>query len=192
MIENKYSMSSGCRPRFKYVLSLFSGMILVCLVPGVIAADTPSAPALQTNDKLPVVSASLEKSTVVSSPAQEMPPLTAESVEIATTAAHSPDVGAKATNVLRQIPNQLDEVGLSAQSERVEPYSISASLTPADYMLPGHAPDKVDRVGQDAKDDTGGNTAVVGENDDQQQLPYALVLALMAIIGLVPVSRRNH
>lgn len=36
------------------------------------------------------------------------------------------------------------------------------------------------------------NTTVSSEADSRFQMPYALVLALFALIGLVPVSRRNH
>jgi hypothetical protein len=35
-------------------------------------------------------------------------------------------------------------------------------------------------------------TAVVGEQDSRARVPYALLLALFALIGLVPVSRRSH
>jgi hypothetical protein len=35
-------------------------------------------------------------------------------------------------------------------------------------------------------------TTVSSQADSHFQMPYALVLALFALIGLVPVSRRNH
>lgn len=40
--------------------------------------------------------------------------------------------------------------------------------------------------------DTGSGRTEASERDDTRQIPYSLMLALFAIIGLVPVLRRNR
>ena len=69
-------------------------------------------------------------------------------------------------------------------------YRVSASTGPAGYAvrdLGRQLSSKPEPAGRAAA-----NTTVSSEADSRFQMPYALVLALFALIGLVPVSRRNH
>jgi hypothetical protein len=88
------------------------------------------------------------------------------------------------------IPPQGD-VSLSAADGEpaYQVYAVSAAIKTG-YELPGghgYAPGATQRVAEDNPEG-----AVSGNSSDEQPLSYALVLALIALIGLVPVSRRNH
>lgn len=70
-------------------------------------------------------------------------------------------------------------------------YRVSASTGPA-----GYAVRDLGRQFSSKPEPAGGAAAakatVSSQADSPFQMPYALVLALFALVGLVPVSRRNH
>jgi hypothetical protein len=71
-----------------------------------------------------------------------------------------------------------------------QPYAVSAGISPVVYAVPaGSLPSSDQPASADAGDD---EQTAVAERHETFQLPYALVLALVALIGLVPVSRRKH
>jgi hypothetical protein len=66
----------------------------------------------------------------------------------------------------------------------------AAAVSPADDAVPHHS--LLSREEQELAESGKSVQAVSNEKDESSQLPYALVLALVALIGLVPVSRRGH
>ena len=70
-------------------------------------------------------------------------------------------------------------------------YPVSAAISPVAYAV---VSDRSLRAAHRPTADSGTDeeTVMGNDKDDAFQLPYALVLALFALIGLVPVSRRNH
>lgn len=77
------------------------------------------------------------------------------------------------------------DLGLKAAklSPDSDAYIVSAAVDPAEYALPDQraAGNAVNRTGVESS----------GSKEDRP-LPYALVLALIALVGLVPVSRRRN
>ena len=66
----------------------------------------------------------------------------------------------------------------------------AAAMSPGHDAVPDHSlPSREEReLAESGKDEH----AVLNQKDESSQLPYALVLALFALIGLVPVSRRGY
>lgn len=67
-----------------------------------------------------------------------------------------------------------------------------AAVPPGDYAVPGHGLSSSEKPASPASADPDNPQAPMTQKDESAQLPYALVLALVALIGLVPVSRRAH
>jgi len=149
----------------------------------VVAADIPSS-TLQPDAKLPVVSHQAEKiGAVVETAGQEMPAL-AET--------RTPDVGAQAELGANQAKDQAVDYESLVANELGQPSLMPASFNSTKYVVKPVNDSHMAKVAQTSAGEAQSGTAAVTENGDQLQLPYALVLALIAIIGLVPVSRRNH
>jgi hypothetical protein len=104
-----------------------------------------------------------------------------ETTGIALAAPEVVDIAARDTAAVVTAPENKSDAGQSDE------YLVSASVDPREYSLPGQDFDKPRNV-KVAKV-TGGVSTSHGQDD--QSLPYALILALIALIGLVPVSRRN-
>ncbi|MGD8673303.1 MAG: hypothetical protein PVH86_08290 [Thiogranum sp.] len=69
-------------------------------------------------------------------------------------------------------------------------YRVSASTSPAGYAMRDLGYQFSSKPEPPVR--TAAKTTAGSQTDSHFQMPYALVLALFALIGLVPVSRRNH
>jgi len=95
------------------------------------------------------------------------------------------------------VPSRNDDGGAAVSAAdadlavgEAQTYRVSASTGPAGYAvrdLGNRFSSKPESAGRAAAKST-----VSRQADGHFQMPYALVLALFALIGLVPVSRRNH
>jgi len=71
-------------------------------------------------------------------------------------------------------------------------YAVTETAYPVDPVTAAHTHQFGATKAASADDVNKTSAATIGEADGHAQMPYALVLALIALIGLVPVSRRNH
>jgi len=76
--------------------------------------------------------------------------------------------------------------------EEPQAYRVSASTGPAGYYGLRELGRQVSSKPEPAGRVAAGTPVSGGDADSHFHMPYALVLALFALIGLVPVSRRNH
>lgn len=74
----------------------------------------------------------------------------------------------------------------NAPAEQDGNYIVSASIDPEQYALPGKV-----HVGE-AADNNAAASRESSAGKDDRPVPYALVLALIALVSLVPVSRRRN
>jgi len=191
MKENNYfktnwEQSPNSKKNFKIP---FCAAVLSCFLSGVVSADAPPA-ALDANANMPVLSHQAATGAVITSPSSEMPALSAEPVEIYTTPGPAPEVSEQVLPPELVQTDSLLKYESSTKDESVQPNMIAASFTPSDYGIQSDAVSENGFI-QVSAENANDAKAVVGHSDDQMNMPYALVLALIAIIGLVPVSRRN-
>jgi hypothetical protein len=152
-------------------------------VAGAAAADTQSSavPAEQpvvTQEAVPVVELSADTSALVLTETAGVPLVDPQVVNIATTDAEVIETTEAETAA---------EVNSELAAEGGE-YLVSAAASAEDYEAPGHS---YGSTSDNIKTPTGGLMSRASHGNEDQPLSYALVLALVALIGLVPVSRRN-
>jgi hypothetical protein len=78
-----------------------------------------------------------------------------------------------------------------ADNTAYEQVALSSSIAVDDYVATEVRHEPASTVQRTAKESFSGMNIGSSANE-QKQLPYALILALIALIGLVPVSRRYH
>ena len=157
--------------------------LLAGLMSSVVAADT-SSNTLRTDTELPVVSRSAEIIGAVVKTAGQGMPVLAET--------RAPVIGAQAGLKANPINGQVGGNESPVADAPGQPSLMAASFNATEYALKPVNDAGTTQVAQTSTVEGRSAAVAAPEGDDQLQLPYALVLALLAIIGLVPVSRRNH
>jgi hypothetical protein len=85
----------------------------------------------------------------------------------------------------------IQPASLTIDAGAARAYAVAETAYPVDPVTASHTRQLgVAKTASADVDET--SAAAIGEADGHAQMPYALVLALIALIGLVPVSRRNH
>lgn len=194
MKENNYYKSEReQRPNCRHTRTALCVVFLASLLPGVASAVHTPATTLHSDDSLPLVSLQAEMNQFINSSDGRMPALAGDAVEIATTEERPHEVGAPVIPGPEGMNAPAGQEGSPTRNADAQQHSMPASITRTDYVAPDHNR-KINRTSDVSTRELGDRTSivVVRENDDQLQLPYALVLALIAIISLVPVSRRNR
>lgn len=99
--------------------------------------------------------------------------------------------GTSASNARQDDGGVIQPASLTIDARAARAYTVADTAYPVDPVTAAHsrqfgtaktAPVDAEKIAAPA----------LGEADGHTQMPYALVLALFALIGLVPVSRRNH
>ncbi len=180
---------------------LYIGLI-GCLLAGPVLAGSEQSAVVITAEQ-PVITAEQPVVTVESGP-----DISLRDTEVAATAPESESASAIPQTALRGggMPGMPETAAESAMIKadvalavtgapaveaavQAPVYSMSASANPEQYARPGRL-----QKAAVAADVAGGREASAGAAADKEgpAVPYALVLALIALISLVPVSRRNY
>lgn len=84
------------------------------------------------------------------------------------------------------------DIEADAGGNAYEQVALSSPVANEDYAVTEVREHPVSSGKRAADDSFNGMTIGSSSTSEQKQLPYALILALVALIGLVPVSRRYH
>lgn len=163
--SNKSGRGSGVYLGLMLLGSLLAGPAVAEDVNSALTAEQP----VVVNESGPAVDLTAETSALVLTETASVPLAAPEVVDIAAT----------------ETPADVTIAEIKSEAGQGE-YLVSASVDPGQYSLPGHAVDKSrsDKL-------TTATAGMRNHGQDDQPLPYALILALIALVGLVPVSRRN-
>lgn len=184
MKKSRCDLSWDLLPKISRVKRLVSIGILAAMLPGMASAGIEVA-AFRSGAELPVSSRQMGANPEVISPVMA-------SQKLAWAASGAPTVSdpTRVTPELSEAITPTETDGESARADNVRAHMMPAVVTSEEYLLMSRQTSNVMQIGSDTTD-----KIVRGregsEQGDNPPLPYALVLALLALIGLVPVSRRK-
>ena len=154
-----------------------------------VSAEVDPAALVPANEQIPVTEEAQldvipqDTALVTTSTGLDLGEVQSAEVVVLSEAAQPLDVSAHEDVVL--------DVEASANSNAFEQVALSSSSAVEDYAVAEVRDNPVSSAKRAADNSFSGMTIGSSKNE-QKQLPYALILALVALIGLVPVSRRYH
>jgi len=165
--------------------------LLGCMaVTAQVSAEVDSAALVPANEQIPVTEEAQldvipqDTALVTTSTGLDLGEVESAEVVVLSETAQPLDVSAHEDVVL--------DVEASANSNAFEQVALSSSSSAVEDYAVAEVRDNPVSSAKRAADNSFSGMTIGSSKNEQKQLPYALILALVALIGLVPVSRRYH